>query len=83
SVGGGLWALIGLDFVATAMFVTLGLPWLVALFAWLRATLGTVPFVLGEISLFGAAGAFPAILTGNTLIALTSIPITSPTAKQF
>jgi Na+-driven multidrug efflux pump len=82
-VGGGLWALIGLDFVSIAVFVTMGRPWLVAMFAWLRATLGTVPFVLGGIHLFGAAGAFPAMLTGNALIAVTSITIASLTAKRF
>jgi Na+-driven multidrug efflux pump len=82
-VGGGLWAVMGLDFVAIAMFVTLGRPWLVAMFAWLRATLGTVPFIIGGIHLFGAAGAFPAMLTGNALIALTSITIASVTARRF
>ena len=51
--------------------------------AWLRATLGTVPFVLGGIHLFGAAGAFPAMLTGNALIAVTSITIASLTARRF
>jgi Na+-driven multidrug efflux pump len=82
-VGGGLWAVMGLDFVAIAMFVTMGRPWLVAMFAWLRASLGTVPFIIGGIHLFGAAGAFPAMLTGNALIALTSITIASVTARRF
>ncbi|MCF5295617.1 hypothetical protein GIW18_28585, partial [Pseudomonas syringae] len=39
--GGGLWVLIGLDFVAIAVFLTMNRSWWVAVFAWLRATAGT------------------------------------------
>lgn len=81
--GGGLWVLIGLDFLAIAVFVTMQRSWLVALFAWLRATLGTVPFVLAGTDFFGASGALPGMFFGNALIALTSISTAALIAKQF
>jgi Na+-driven multidrug efflux pump len=82
-VGGGLWVIIGLDFMAIAVFVTMQRAWLVAVMAWLRASLGTVPFVLAGTHFFGGRGAFPGMLTGNAVIALTSISIAAVTANRF
>lgn len=82
-VGGGLWVLIGLDFVSIAVFVTMQRPWLVAVFAWLRSTAGTVPFVYGATHLFGSSGAMPGMFTGNAVIALISTCVASITAKRF
>jgi len=82
-VGGGLWAIIGLDFVAMSVFVTMGRPWLVAMFAWLRATVGTLPFVYLGTHLFGGSAALAGMFTGNALIAIVSIFTASLTAKRF
>ncbi|KPX40327.1 MATE efflux family protein [Pseudomonas syringae pv. helianthi] len=81
--GGGLWVLIGLDFVAIAVFITMNRSWWVAVFAWLRATAGTVPFVFAGIHWFGSSGALPGMFAGNALIALISITTASLTAKRF
>lgn len=81
--GGGLWVLIGLDFVAIAVFITMNRSWWVAVFAWLRATAGTVPFVFAGTHWFGSSGALPGMFTGNALIALISITTASLTAKRF
>ncbi len=81
--GGGLWVLIGLDFVAIAVFLTMNRSWWVAVFAWLRATAGTVPFVFAGTHWFGSSGALPGMFTGNALIALISITTASLTAKRF
>ncbi|MCD5996174.1 hypothetical protein KDX38_21490 [Pseudomonas sp. CDFA 602] len=82
-VGGGLWVLIGLDFMSIAVFVTMEQPWLVAVFAWLRATLGTVPFVMAGVHLLGGSGAPLGMFAGNALIAVTSISIAALTARRF
>ncbi|MCP1484644.1 Na+-driven multidrug efflux pump [Pseudomonas fluorescens] len=81
--GAGLWIFVGLDFVAISVFITMGRPWLVAIFGWLRATVGTVPFVLVGTHLFGSSGALPGMFTGTALIAIISIITASRTAKRF
>lgn len=82
--GAGLWVLIGLDFVALSLFISIGRPWWVVLYAWVRATLGTFPFVwLGE-RLDGAAGVILGPWAGNALIALVAISGASiATARYF
>jgi len=82
-LGGGLWVIIGLDFVAIAVFMTMNRSWLVAVFAWLRATLGTVPFVYVGAHWFGGSGAVPGMFAGNAVIASISIFVASLTAKRF
>ncbi len=62
---GPLWILIGREFVAVAIFVSFKAAWYVPVFAWLRATLGTVPFVWLGASLYGSSGAFVAMLIGG------------------
>jgi Na+-driven multidrug efflux pump len=81
--GGALWVLIGLDFVSIAVFVTMARPWWVAVFAWCRATAGTIPFVFAATHLFGSSGAMPGMFAGNALIALISIFTASMTAQRF
>lgn len=81
--GGGLWVIIGLDFVSISVFLTMARPWLVAVFAWLRCTAGTVPFVFAATHLFGSSGAMPGMFAGNALIALISIFTASITARRF
>ncbi|SHM68027.1 putative efflux protein, MATE family [Pseudomonas asturiensis] len=82
-LGGALWVIIGLDFVAIAVFMTMDRSWLVAVFAWLRATVGTVPFVYVGAHWFGGSGAVPGMFAGNAVIALISIFTASVTAKRF
>ena len=82
-VGGGLWVIIGLDFVAIAVFVTMQRAWLVAGFAWLRSTLGTLPFVYIASHVFGSSGAMPGMLTGNAVIAVVSIFTAAKVSRRF
>lgn len=82
-VGGGLWVIIGLDFVAISVFLTMQRPWLVAVFAWLRSTAGTLPFVFVATHLFGSSGAMPGMFAGNAVIASISIFTAALTAKRF
>ncbi len=81
--GGGFWVLIGLDFVAISQFVTMGRTWLVAVFAWLRVTVGTMPFVLAGSHLFGSSGTLSGMFAGNACIAAVSIFTAALTAKRF
>lgn len=68
--GGVLWTLIGLQFIATSIFITMGRPLYVTVFGWLRASLGTVPFVWYGAQTFGSSGALLGQLLGNALVAL-------------
>lgn len=81
--GGGLWVLIGLDFVSISVFLTMGRPWLVAVFAWLRSTAGTVPFVAVATHLLGSSATMPGMFAGNALIAVVSTVVASYSAKVF
>ncbi|SHM57481.1 Na+-driven multidrug efflux pump [Pseudomonas asturiensis] len=67
---GPLWILIGRELVAVAVFVSFKTAWYVPAFAWLRATIGTVPFVWLGSSLYGSSGAFIAMLMGNAGVAI-------------
>lgn len=70
--GGVLWTVIGLQFIATSIFLTLGKPLYVTLFGWLRASLGTIPFVwYGAIQL-GSSGALLGQLIGNATVAVAA-----------
>ncbi|WP_122663651.1 MATE family efflux transporter [Pseudomonas viridiflava] len=82
-LGGGLWVLIGLDFVSISVFVTMQRPWFVAMFAWLRSTAGTVPFVFVGMHVFGSSGLMPGMFAGNALIAVISTAVASITATRF
>ena len=81
--GGLLWALISLDFVSQAVFVTLGRPWLLTLFAWLRVTVGAIPFIWAGAHWFGSGGAVLGMLVGNALIAMASTLAASLAARRF
>ena len=81
--GGPLWALIGLDFVSQAVFITMGRPWWVAVFAWLRVTVGTIPFVWAGAHWLGSGGALVGMLAGNALIAIASTIAASLVARRF
>lgn len=82
-IGAGLWVLIGLDFVAIAVFITMGRPWLIAVFAWLRSTLGTIPFIYVATHLFGSSGTMSGMFAGNALVAIVSIFTASRVARSF
>ncbi|MFK3815779.1 MATE family efflux transporter [Pseudomonas sp. NPDC089407] len=71
--GPGFWLLIGLDFVAISLFISRGQVWWVPGYAWLRATLGSVPFVWAGAQAFGASGVMLGLWCGNALVALISI----------
>ncbi|MNP72281.1 hypothetical protein D3C76_1688000 [compost metagenome] len=44
-----------------------------AFYAWLRATLGTLPFVTAGAALQGASGIMLGLWVGNALVALASV----------
>ncbi|MFI3044414.1 MATE efflux protein [Pseudomonas coronafaciens pv. coronafaciens] len=67
--GGALWTLIGLQFIATSVFLSMGRPAYVTLFGWLRASLGTMPFVWYGAHKFGSVGVMLGQLLGNTIVA--------------
>lgn len=71
--GAGLWIIFGLDFIAAASFLALGRPWWVAGFAWLRASLGTWPFVYFGAHTWGAGGALLGMWVGNALVAALAV----------
>lgn len=62
---GALWILIGRELIAVAVFVSFRHAWYVPIFAWLRATIGTFPFVWAGAHLYGSSGAFIGMLVGN------------------
>ncbi|HDS1733107.1 TPA: multidrug transporter MatE [Pseudomonas putida] len=71
--GPGLWIVIGLDFIAISVFISRGqLGWIV-FYAWLRASVGTLPFVAFGAAHFGASGVILGMWIGNALVALASI----------
>lgn len=72
-VGAGAWLVIGLDFIAVSVFITLDRAWWITLFSWLRASVGTVPFVLAGAERFGASGVVLGMWGGHALVALASI----------
>lgn len=71
--GPGLWIIFGLDFIAISVFICRGHTCWVTVYAWLRATLGTFPFVTAGATLFGASGVMLGMWLGNALVALASI----------
>lgn len=71
--GPGLWVIIGLDFIAISVFICRGQAGWVAFYAWLRATLGTLPFVTAGAALQGASGVMLGLWVGNALVALASV----------
>ncbi|WP_447554390.1 MATE family efflux transporter [Vreelandella sp. EE22] len=72
-VGPGLWLLMGLDFIAVAIFITLERTGWIMFYAWLRASLGTVPFVALGAEHFGASGVILGMWLGNAAVALAAI----------
>lgn len=70
--GGVLWTVIGLQFIATSVFITTGRALYVTVFGWLRASLGTVPFVWYGAHTLGSSGALLGQLLGNALVALVA-----------
>ncbi|MFF7062633.1 MATE family efflux transporter [Pseudomonas sp. NPDC008258] len=71
--GPGWWLLIGLDFVSISLFISRGRVWWVPTYAWLRATLGSVPFVWAGAQAYGASGVMLGLWCGNALVAVISI----------
>lgn len=69
---GPLWILIGRELLAVAIFVSFRSAWYVPVFAWLRATIGTIPFVWFGAYLYGSSGAFIAMLIGNAVVAVAA-----------
>jgi Na+-driven multidrug efflux pump len=68
-----LWLVMGLDFIAASIFITLGQAWWMTLYSWLRASVGTVPFVMIGAEYFGASGVVLGMWLGYALVALVSI----------
>jgi hypothetical protein len=62
---GAFWILIGREMIAVAVFVSLRHAWYVPIFAWLRATMGTFPFVWAGAHLYGSSEAFIGMLIGD------------------
>ncbi|WP_110667949.1 MATE family efflux transporter [Salinicola halophilus] len=80
--GLGFWLLIGLDFIAVSVFVSLERSWWVTLFAWARATLGTLPWVWLGGKFFGASGIMLGMWFGNALVAMVSIATACEIARR-
>ncbi|MBA1289368.1 MATE family efflux transporter [Pseudomonas japonica] len=81
--GAGLWVAFGLDFIALAMFITMGRAWWVAAFAWLRGTLGTLPFVYVGSRVNDGSGALLGMWVGNAMVAALSVASAAAMAKTF
>ena len=60
-------------FIANAAFNNLGRPHYSAVFNWVRATLGTVPFVYVGSALYGAPGALAGMMVGGVIIGAVAI----------
>ena len=81
--GPGLWLLIGLDFIAVSVFITLDRAWWITFYAWLRASVGTIPFVVIGADHFGASGVMLGMWLGNALVALISIVTAVLVARRY
>lgn len=81
--GGLMWAVSSLDFISQAVFITMGRPWLVAVFAWVRVTAGNVPFIWAGAHWLGSGGALLGMLASNVLIAIASTLVASLAARRF
>lgn len=66
-------AFLGIIFVANAAFNTLGKPLFSTAFNWLRATVGTVPFVYYGSAMFGAYGVIAGQGAGGVVFGLAAI----------
>ncbi|CAM3591738.1 putative 21 kDa protein in iaaL 5'region [Pseudomonas reidholzensis] len=71
--GPALWIMIGLDFIAISVFISRGQVWWVTFYAWLRASVGTLPFVALGAAHFAASGVMLGMWLGNALVALASV----------
>lgn len=68
-----LFVFLGALFVANAVFNTLGKPHYSAVLNWLRATVGTVPFVMAGGALAGDRGVLIGNMTGGVVIGTLSV----------
>ena len=70
-----MWFFNGLIFVANASFNNLGHPYYSTWINWGRHTLGTVPFVIGGATLFGAQGVLIGQAVGGILFGLAAVAL--------
>jgi putative MATE family efflux protein len=70
-----LFVFLGALFIANAAFNTLGRPHYSTLLNWGRATIGTIPFVLGGGALAGADGVLAGNMIGGIAFGLLSVAL--------
>ncbi|MEL6374156.1 MAG: MATE family efflux transporter [Pseudomonadota bacterium] len=75
TVAAPLFMFLGALFVANAAFNTLGRPHFSTAFNWLRATLGTIPFVTVGATLGGAKGVIAANLLGGVVFGIVAVVV--------
>jgi len=69
------WVFITCLFVANTAFNNLGFPYMVLLFNWSRATLGTIPFVTYGAKWGGVPGALFGIISGSAIFSLSAVAV--------
>ena len=69
------WVLITCLFVANTAFNNLGFPYMVLIFNWARATLGTIPFVTLGAKWGGVPGAIAGIIIGSAIFSLSAVVV--------
>ncbi|MGI9371078.1 MAG: MATE family efflux transporter [Hyphomicrobiales bacterium] len=66
------WLFAGLQFVSNAAFNNLGRAHYSTLFNWGKSTIGTIPFVIGGASLWGAPGVLAGQAVGHVIFGLAA-----------
>ena len=69
------WVFITCLFVANTAFNNLGFPYMVMLFNWARATLGTIPFVTLGAKWGGVPGALVGIISGSAIFSVSAVAV--------
>jgi putative MATE family efflux protein len=69
------WVFITCLFVANTAFNNLGFPYMVLLFNWARATLGTIPFVTYGAKWGGIPGALVGLISGSAIFSLSAVAV--------
>jgi Na+-driven multidrug efflux pump len=69
------WVFITCLFVANTAFNNLGFPYMVLLFNWARATLGTIPFVTYGAKWGGVPGALAGLISGSAIFSLSAVAV--------
>ena len=69
------WVFITCLFVANTAFNNLGFPYMVLIFNWARATLGTIPFLTFGAKWGGVPGAMVGLILGSAIFGLGAVTV--------